>query len=100
MSNLSRGTTVTVGVIKGGTRSNVVPAEAVVEIDVRITSMEEAERVGTQIRTLSAELPGARLEVRGSINRPPMERNAETVRLFEMAKEIAAEIGFELQEGS
>jgi glutamate carboxypeptidase len=100
MSNLSRGTTVTVGVIKGGTRSNVVPAEVVVEIDVRITSMEEAERVGTEIRALSPELPGARLEVRGSINRPPMERNADTVRLFEIAKKIAAEIGFELQEGS
>jgi glutamate carboxypeptidase len=100
MSDLSRGTTVTVGVIKGGTRSNVVPAEAVLEIDVRITSMEEADRVGKEIRALTPELPGAHLEVRGSINRPPMERTADTVRLFETAKKVAAEMDIELKEGS
>ena len=100
MSDFSRGTTVTVGVIKGGTRSNVVPAEAVLELAVRIASMEEADRIGKIIRSLEPELPGAKLEIRGSINRPPMERTAETARLFNMAKTVAGEMGIDLQEGS
>jgi glutamate carboxypeptidase len=100
MSDLSRGTTVTVGVIKGGTRSNVVPAEAVLELDVRVASMEEAERIGKVIRSLEPRLQGAQLEIRGGINRPPMERTAETARLFDIAKTIASEMGIQLQEGS
>lgn len=94
------GTTVTVGVVQGGTRSNVVPAEAGIEVDVRVASMEEADRITKAIRSLAAELPGARLAVRGSISRPPMERTAETVRLFKIAQVAAAEIGIDLKEGS
>src|SRR5207237_9636295 len=82
MTDRARGTTVTVGVVQGGTRSNVVPAEAAAEIDVRITSIEEGERVVKLIKALSPELPDARLEIRGSINRPAMERSAATDRLF------------------
>jgi glutamate carboxypeptidase len=72
MTESSRGTTVTPGVIHGGTRSNVVPAEAVVEVDVRITSLEESERITNGILGLRAVLPGANLEIKGSVNRPPM----------------------------
>jgi glutamate carboxypeptidase len=100
MTDLTRGTTVTVGVVQGGTRSNVVPAEAAAEIDVRITSVEEAARITNAVKALTPELPGARLEIRGSINRPPMERTAETVRLFEIARKIAASMGIDLKEGS
>lgn len=100
MSAPDRGTTVTVGVIQGGTRSNVVPAEAAVDIDVRISSMEEAERIAHQIQELRPALAGAKLEVRGSINRPPMERTADTAQLFGIAKAVAAELGIDLQEGS
>jgi glutamate carboxypeptidase len=100
MSNPARGTTVTVGVVQGGTRSNVVPAEAAAEVDVRITSMEEAERMAKLIKGLSPELPNARLEIRGSINRPPMERTTETVRLFQAAQNVAGKLGFALQEDS
>jgi glutamate carboxypeptidase len=100
MSEPARGTTVTVGVVQGGTRSNVVPAEAAVDIDVRVTSMIDGERVGKTIRALQPRLAGAKLEIRGTINRPPMERNADTVRLFQQAREAAAEIGIELHEGS
>ncbi len=100
MNEPSRGTTITVGVVQGGTRSNVVPAEAAAEIDVRIASMEEAERVSNRIKSLAPELPGARLEIRGAVNRPPMERTSDTARLFEAARRVAAEIGIELQEGS
>jgi glutamate carboxypeptidase len=100
MTDPARGTTVSVGVVQGGTRSNVVPAEAAAEIDIRVTSIEEAERVTTMIKALSPELPNARLEIRGSINRPPMERTAETNRLFQLAQKIAANLGIALKEGS
>ena len=95
-----RGTTVTVGVVQGGTRPNVVPAEAAAEIDIRISSMEEAERMTKMIQALSPQLPGARLEIRGSINRPPMERTAETIRLFQLAQKVAQTLGIALKEGS
>ncbi|PYS40117.1 MAG: hypothetical protein DMG14_11615 [Acidobacteria bacterium] len=100
MSDAGRGTTVTVGVVQGGTRSNVVPAEATAEVDVRIASAEEAGRVAKMIQGLSPELSGARLEIRGGINRPPMVRNTETARLFEAARAIAAQLGVDLQEGA
>ena len=100
MNDASRGTTVTVGVIQGGTRSNVVPAEAAVEIDVRIATMEEAERMARALHALQPHLAGARLEIRGGINRPPMERSFDTAKLFELARHIGAEIGIHIQEGS
>jgi glutamate carboxypeptidase len=99
MTDLNRGTTVTVGLVQGGTRSNVVPAEAAAEIDVRVTSLREAERIGTSIKNLAPQLPEARLEIRGSMNRPPMERTADTARLFDLARTLAAEIGIGLKEG-
>src|SRR5439155_14783068 len=77
LADVAQGTTVSVGVVQGGTRSNVVPAEAAAEIDVRITSLAEAERVTRAMRALAAELPRARLELRGSISRPPLERTWE-----------------------
>jgi glutamate carboxypeptidase len=100
MTDSAKGTTVTVGMVRGGTRSNVVPAEAAAEVDVRFATVEEAERVCTSIKQLSPELSGARLEIRGGINRPPMERTAETARLFAIARAIAGEIGLDLKEGS
>jgi glutamate carboxypeptidase len=100
MTDASRGTTVTVGVMQGGTRANVVPAEAAAEVDVRIASIEEAARITSAIKALTPELTGALLEVRGSINRPPMERTADTGQLFEAARTIAARMGIDLKEGS
>jgi len=100
MSDGVRGTTVTVGVVQGGTRVNVVPAEAAVEIDVRITSNEEAARITELIRALRPRLPGATLHIRGGINRPPMERTSDTGRLFEIARKIGEELGIRIEEGS
>jgi glutamate carboxypeptidase len=100
MSDSRRGTTVTVGVVQGGTRSNVVPAEAGVEVDVRVTTMEEAERIAHAIKSLGPELKDARLEIHGGINRPPMERTEDTARLFRLAQDLAAQIGMDLKEGS
>jgi glutamate carboxypeptidase len=100
MTNAGRGTTVNVGAIQGGTRPNVVPAAAGVDVDVRISSLEEARRLTEEIRALTPKLSGARLEIHGGINRPPMERTTETERLFKLARAIAAELGVDLQEGS
>ena len=98
MSDGARGTTVTVGVVQGGTRVNVVPAEAAVEVDVRITSNEEAARITEMIRALRPRLPGATLHIRGGINRPPMERTSDTARLFEIAREIGEKLGIRIEE--
>lgn len=100
LSDPSRGTTVTVAVIQGGTRVNVVPAEAAVEVDVRVSTMEEAERITGILRALKPHRPDARIEIRGGINRPPMERTADTARLFALARAIGSELGMDLQEGS
>jgi glutamate carboxypeptidase len=100
LSAPDRGTTVTVGMIQGGTRVNVVPAAAAVEVDLRISTMEAAERIAGILRGLKSHIPGTRIEIRGGINRPPMERTADTARLFSLAKTIGSELGLDLQEGS
>jgi glutamate carboxypeptidase len=93
------GTTVNVGVIEGGTASNVVPARARARVDVRFTTAAEARRVDAAINALEPTLDGATLSIAGGINRPPMERTAATAALFERARELAAEDGWELGEG-
>jgi glutamate carboxypeptidase len=98
LTDLQKGTTVNVGVIGGGSRPNVVPAEAYAEIDVRFMTMEEAERVDAAIKGLTPVLPGARLEVTGGINRPPLVRTEATGALFARARSLAAELGFDLAE--
>ncbi len=93
------GTMINVGVIGGGTASNVVPAEAWAEIDVRFTTTDEARRIDQAIRALEPALPGAQISIEGGINRPPFERTDEVVRLYNHARLLASEIGFELGEG-
>jgi len=100
MSNVELGTTVTVGVIQGGTRSNVVPAEAAIEVDVRVATNSEASRMTTAVHALRSHLSGARLEIRGAINRPPMERTSDTVRLLELARSVGKDLGIDIDEGS
>jgi glutamate carboxypeptidase len=100
LSDSARGTTVTVSVIQGGTRVNVVPAEAAIEVDVRVATMEEAGRIAGILRGLKPVLPGARVEVRGGVGRPPMERTADTARLFSIARTVGSELGMDLREGS
>ncbi|HEY4689821.1 MAG TPA: M20 family metallopeptidase [Anaerolineae bacterium] len=100
LTDYERGTTVNVGVIHGGTRSNVVPERAEIEVDFRVATMAEAERIAQVLQSLKPVLPGARLEVTGGLNRPPMERNATMIATFEKARRIAAGLGIDLQEGS
>jgi glutamate carboxypeptidase len=99
LADPSRGLTVNVGTIEGGTRPNVVAEHASAHVDVRIARMEDAERIGRAITALRAEDPRTRVVVTGGINRPPMERTAGVVRLFELARAVAEEQGWKLEEG-
>lgn len=101
LNNFEAGTTVNVGVVRGGTRPNVVAASAEAEIDIRVAKLSEADRLDAAIRALRPQLAGADLSVEGGLNRPPMERSEASGRLFERARRIAAGMGVEdLQEGS
>ena len=100
LQDLAAGTTLNVGVIRGGTTTNVVPAAASAEIDVRSTSMAEAERIDQSLRSLETVTPGTRLSISGGFNRPPMERSPAVAGLFEQARQIGRTIGLELTEGS
>lgn len=95
-----KGTTVNVAPVRGGTVSNVVAAEAYMEVDIRIAVLEEGERVNAAMHALEPVLPGARLEVTGGVNRPPLERTAGVAALYGQARDAAAGIGFALGEGS
>jgi glutamate carboxypeptidase len=100
LNDAARGTTVNVGVVCGGTRSNVVAAEARAEIDVRFSTTVEAERLETAMRGLRPFDTRVRLEIEGGINRPPMERTEGVVGLYEHARRVAAVLDFELGEAS
>ena len=99
-TDLSKGLTVNVGMIAGGTRSNVVAAECVAEVDVRIAKASDASRVEKMFGGLKVTDKACRLVVTGGINRPPMERKAGTVKLFRLAKRLAGEMGLELEEAA
>jgi glutamate carboxypeptidase len=99
-TDLSKGLTVNVGVVAGGTRSNVVAAECVAEVDVRIVKAKDAARVEKLFRGLKVTDKACRLTVTGGINRPPMERKAGTVALFRIAQRLAAEMGLTLEEAA
>jgi glutamate carboxypeptidase len=99
-TDLKRGITVNPGVIYGGTRTNVVAAEAVAEVDVRIARLADGPELERKFQSLKTYDPDCRIEVTGGINRPPMERTEGTVRLFQIAKQQAAALGMTLQEAS
>jgi len=98
LNNPAKGTTVNVCTIRGGTTSNVIPAEAECEIDIRFSSIKEAERIRAAINSLAVFDERVRLEIEGEINRPPMERSRAVVRLYEKARKIAESFDYELGE--
>jgi glutamate carboxypeptidase len=100
MTDLERGTTLNVGVIGGGTQSNVVAGAAWAEIDLRVKTIAEAETVAQRLETLKARDARCTLRLTGGLNRPPMERTEDTAALFAQAKELAAELGFALEEAA
>ncbi len=97
-TELARGITVNPGVISGGTRSNVVAAEARAEVDIRVLRLKDAPRLEKRFRSLRPFDSRCALEVTGGLNRPPMERSAGIVKLFRKAQAQARELGVELQE--
>lgn len=100
LSEPSQGTTVNVGVVGGGTRSNVVAAKAYAEIDVRFSTAEEASRIESVVLNSVPFDERVKLIVSGGINRPPLERNEGVARLYEHARSIATALDFELGEAS
>ncbi len=98
LSDWEKGTTVSVGVVQGGTKSNVIPARATAKVDIRAWTAGEVERVTAGMRGLTPILSGARIEVTGAPNRPPLERDI-TVDLFRRTQVIGRKLGLELQEG-
>jgi glutamate carboxypeptidase len=99
-TDVDRGITVNPGVIQGGTRSNVIAAEASAEVDLRIARAADASLLEQKFAALKPFDPDCSIELSGGINRPPMERTEGTVRLFGIAREIATAMGMPLEESS
>lgn len=100
-TDLARGTTINVGVIGGGTKSNVVPAEAWAEVDLRVAKRADGPRFEKRFAALKPTAKsGCRLTVEGGINRPPMERTRGTIKLFRQAQALASELDWRLEEAS
>ena len=99
LTDYSKQTTLNVGVIKGGTVSNVVPEESEIQVDVRVMQSGEWERLESEMGKLSPVLDGTSLEMKGDLNRPPMPFDEVMKNTFEKAASIAAKIGMELKAG-
>jgi glutamate carboxypeptidase len=100
LTNSGSGVTVNAGVIGGGTRRNVVAANAWAEIDVRTSTMRDAARIDRALRALRVIDKGCKLRVSGGVNRPPMERTKGSAALFRRAQHLASALGFALEEAS
>ncbi len=99
LTDYSKQTTVNVGVIQGGSVSNVVPEEASIEVDIRVMQPGEWERIEAAVRNLQPVLDGTSITVTGGLNRPPMPFDELMKSTFEKAKGIASKIGVELKAG-
>ena len=98
MTDYARGITTNVGVIRGGTRPNVVPEEAAAEVDVRVASPAQADEMVARMQGLAGERDGVTVTVTGELNRPPYEKDERIASLFEHARGLAAAIGFDLRD--
>jgi len=99
-TDLKKGITVSAGLISGGTRVNVVPAEAAATIDVRIARMKDAAGIEKKMRSLGAFDRRCKVEVKGGVNRPPLERTAGVAALYAKAVAIARDLGWKLGEAA
>ena len=97
-THLTRGITVNPGVISGGTRSNVVAAEARAEVDIRVLRLRDAPALEKKFRALKPIDKRCTIVISGGLNRPPMERSAGIVKLFRHAQKLGRELGVELEE--
>jgi glutamate carboxypeptidase len=96
MTDFKRGVTVNVGVIKGGTKPNVIPEEAYAEVDLRVMTIADADEFVAKILNLKSRTEGVTVKVTGELNRPPYEKGNAGAALYEHAKALATEIGFDL----
>jgi glutamate carboxypeptidase len=100
LHDLERGVSVTVGRVSGGTRTNVVAEDARAVIDVRATTGADAARLDAALRRLAPVDPRTTLTISGGIDRPPLERTEQVIRLYQKAHAVASELGQMLEEGS
>jgi glutamate carboxypeptidase len=96
MTDIARGVTVNVGVVRGGTKPNVIPEAAYAEVDLRVMTVADADEFVTRILSLKSKTEGVTVKVTGELNRPPYEKGNAGAALYEHAKTLAAEIGFDL----
>jgi len=99
-TELKKGLTVNVGIVSGGSRTNVVPAEAAAQVDVRIARIRDAAGIDKKIRSLRPFNRKCKIEITGGINRPPMERTAGVAALYAQAAAIARDLGWKLGEAA
>jgi glutamate carboxypeptidase len=99
LTDYAQGTTVNVGVVAGGSRSNVVPDFARAHVDLRVMTAAEGDRITTWMQQLKPVLHGTSIAVSGGINRPPMPRDARMAATFERARGIAGRLGLTISEG-
>ncbi len=97
LTDYELGTTLNVGIIRGGTATNVVPEEATAEVDLRVMKPGEAERILAALQALKPVLDGTTIQVSGELNRPPMPSDELMKTTFEKARKLAAGIGMELR---
>ncbi len=96
----ARGITVNVGTVRGGERANVIPAMATAEVGVRLLAAADREEIERRVRAVRPVVPGTRLTIEGGIDHPPLERTARNQALFALAREGAAALGLEIEEGT
>ena len=99
LTDYSKQTTLNVGVIYGGTVSNVIPEEATAQVDVRVLQADEWQHIESEIKNLKPVLDGTSIEITGGLNRPPMPFDDTMKATFEKAQSIASAIGIELKAG-
>lgn len=99
-TDLKRGLTVNVGLVQGGTRVNVIPAEATASIDVRIVRLADGAGIDRKLRSLKPVNRKCKLELSGGVDRPPMERTSGVATLFRAAAELAKKLGWKLEEAA
>jgi glutamate carboxypeptidase len=96
LTDITRGVTVNVGVVRGGTRPNVIAEDAYAEVDLRVRTLADADEFVPKILNLKSRTEGVTVKVVGELNRPPYEKGNAGAALFEHARTLAAEIGFDL----
>jgi glutamate carboxypeptidase len=100
LNDPARGTSVNVGTVSGGMRSNVVAEESNAGVDVRVLTRDDADRIEEAIHNITPVIPGVRLSIEGGMSRAPMEPTPRNQALWRRARELGAEMGIELQQGT